>query len=104
MKTQIQVDIDNIATDLNRVEKVVAQGDNYIRYSSGKQIIFDGLSASTSGVKYTFPKAFSHDPVITMSQASPSVSYLTELSAVHVSIANTTTGVYTRFIAIGKWK
>ena len=117
VKTQIQVDIDNIATDLNgkldrdlsnvvgdAVERVVEQGSNYIRYSSGKQIVFDGLSASTSGVRYTFPKAFSYDPVITLAQSAPYVSYLTELSAVHVSIANTTPGTYTRFIAIGIWK
>ena len=78
VKTQIQVDIDNIATDLNNkldrdlsnvvgdaVERVVEQGDNYIRYSSGKQICWGNCTAtgtieanSSTSKNTSFPVSF----------------------------------------------
>ena len=94
MKTQIQVDIDNIATDLNNkldrdlsnvvgdaVERVVEQGDNYIRYSSGLQICW-GTATGDSTV--TYPKPFIAKPSVQVS------GYQNENSGISASVKNDT--------------
>lgn len=73
VKTPVEANIDNIATDLNNkldrdlsnvvgdaVERVVEQGDNYIRFSSGEQFVWLDVVENTSAVwrTITFPVPF----------------------------------------------
>lgn len=119
VKTQIQVDIDNIATDLNSkanrdlsnvvgdaVERVVEQGENYIRYSSGKQICWGSGKAKNSFVKVTLPKAFKDTNYSVAVAASSRVNASgVPDSATAVSVGTTNQEVTNiRFICVGLWK
>ena len=119
VKTQIQVDIDNIATDLNNkldrdlsnvvgdaVERVVEQGDNYIRYSSGKQICWGSGVSNNNFVDVTLPKAFKDNSYSVAVAAASRVSaacYPKSATVVSVGTINKE-NTNIRFTCIGNWK
>lgn len=119
VKTPVEANIDNVITDLNNkldrdlsnvvgdaVERVVEQGDNYIRYSSGKQICWGSGIANNNFVDVTLPKAFKDISYSVASAAASRVSascYPKSATVVNVGTTNKE-NTNIRFICIGKWK
>lgn len=120
VKTQIQVDIDNIATDLNSkanrdlsnvtgnaVERVVEQGDRYIRYSSGKQICWGSAIVNNNYVNVTLPKAFkdnSYSVAVSPNQRVSAAGIPSSATVVKVGGTQASSNVTILFICIGDWK
>lgn len=120
VKTQIQVDIDKIATDLNGkadrdlsnvtgnpVERVTSSGTNWIRYESGKQICFEMASFKQNNAR-SFPVAFKENPVVIVQRQgnSPlysSVSRTTTNMTIYFSNTDTASLSF-MYVAIGTWK
>lgn len=110
VKTQIQVDIDNIATDLNSkakrdlsnvtgnaVERVVASSTDYVRYESGLQICW-GKSNYQSDAIITYPKPFADLPGVAVGAAGRTA---TEWQKTNFKLSGS--DGYCTWIAIGRW-
>ena len=110
VKTQIQVDIDNIATDLNgkadrdlsnvtgnAVERVVDYGSDYVRYKSGLQICW-GKSNYKSDVIITYPKPFADLPGVAVGTDGRTA---TDWGETYFKLSGS--DGYCAWIAIGRW-
>lgn len=129
-KTDIEVDIDNVATELNGklnltggnisgdltvqgypVDAVVESGTNYIRYISGFQLCFGSIGTLNANADYivTFPKPFNSTPIcITCRTSSAGTTsdipvWQRNASATQLTIYSTG-GTGCRWLAIGNWK
>ena len=110
VKTQIQVDIDNIATDLNSkanrdlsnvtgnaVERVVESSTDYVRYESGLQICW-GKSNYQSDAIITYPKPFADLPGVSVGTDGRTA---TEWGVTNFKLSGS--DGYCAWIAIGRW-
>ena len=88
------------------LEGVSEVGDAYIRYVSGWQICWGGVTATSSGTQQTFGKKFSGAPRVVVSAGGYTISagHTSESSTGFKATTNQSNGAWVTWIAIGKWK
>lgn len=100
------------------VDMVVEQGDNYIRYYNGLQIVFDRQKATGNPSTFTFPKAFidtdyrvlfsngngKNDGTIVQNTNGITLGHYTTTSFQAEKYRGWDTSINYDFIAIGKWR
>ena len=92
--------------DVDRAEKAVSQGTNWIRYNSGLQMCWNNRLEHAQ--TWTFPVPFSVTPVVVAfalpSDAPADVHWLMHLSNTSCAIVQEGDGHYSNVLAIGRWK
>lgn len=86
------------------LEATTEVGTNFIRYSSGLQVCFFSVDATTTAETITYPKAFVGDVIVVTGQNFNGSIIATKVSATSCEIRSTSNSGTARIVVFGKWK